>query len=400
MNISPRHQRATAAWVLVGCTVSAVAPSCSSQEDVSLQGPVSAIPAAPGDSGANMQTVDGTLLDQPLCIGTECPGTLVTCPGTDLCAVDTATDPNHCGGCGIVCPNRSLAFLQQQTACIDGVCQAACFPSYGDCDARKENGCETSLRRLDRKLDPISKNCGTCGFDCIGEPCIGGRCGCPPAFPDFCPGESGQACVDLNTDVANCGVCRQICAQCGSPTVRVAADCQNRNCGLKCQADSLDCDKDLSAGCGVSNGCETLQGPDNCGACGLKCTLPEVCTPQPGGAWACQLGSGSPAKCPEGTENCAVFGLNCVNLEIDSSNCGDCGVQCVDPGVCRGGVCVGKCGAGLADCDGNSVCETNILTDSANCGACGVQCESGLGQPCVGGKCLMVPCPPDPGGIF
>src|SRR5690242_14285132 len=38
-----------------------------------------------------------------LCISTECPPPLTTCPGSPRCAVDLSRDPKNCGACGANC---------------------------------------------------------------------------------------------------------------------------------------------------------------------------------------------------------------------------------------------------------------------------------------------------------
>jgi hypothetical protein len=43
------------------------------------------------------------------------------------------------------------------------------------------------------------------------------------------------------------------------------------------------------------------------------------------------------------------------------------------------------CPPGLADCDGKPGCEANLQIDTKNCGACGVTCASG--QMCMSGAC-------------
>jgi len=61
-------------------------------------------------------------------------------------------------------------------------------------------------------------NCGSCGFACTGSySCVGGKCACAGKLPDECKTiddagtELGGICVNLKTDPANCGTCKNAC---------------------------------------------------------------------------------------------------------------------------------------------------------------------------------------------
>ena len=71
----------------------------------------------------------------------------------------------------------------------------------------------------------------------------------------------------------------------------------------------------------------------------------------------------------------------CVNVDTDNANCGDCGQLC--------GTIVGtSCNEGACRCPApQSVCGTqcvNMTNDSSNCGFCGHTCQ---GNPCTMGLC-------------
>ena len=91
--------------------------------------------------------------------------------------------------------------------------------------------------------------------------------------------------------------------------------------------------------------------------------------------------------CSAGLTAC---GDACVNLQLDSGNCGACGQGCSrETPICSGGRCVAtedagpiqNCAPPFAFCDG--VC-VNLQTDPLNCGACGEEC--GVND-CTGGVC-------------
>lgn len=72
----------------------------------------------------------------------------------------------------------------------------------------------------------------------------------------------------------------------------------------------------------------------------------------------------------------------CVNLQSESSNCGQCGTACTAPAVCANGSCNTACATGFQKC--GETC-ANTATDAGNCGGCGKVCE--MGVPCYGGVC-------------
>jgi hypothetical protein len=75
--------------------------------------------------------------------------------------------------------------------------------------------------------------------------------------------------------------------------------------------------------------------------------------------------------CPAGTALCgASASAACVNLAVDSSNCGACGTVCGSGAVCDGG-CV--CAPGTSLCGGTTCVP---LYTAENCGGCGVACSS------------------------
>ena len=81
--------------------------------------------------------------------------------------------------------------------------------------------------------------------------------------------------------------------------------------------------------------------------------------------------------CPSGR---ALCGGTCRDTQMDTTNCGSCGVVCPVGASCDFGRC--NCPAGLTDCGARCVNPTN---NTAHCGECGNVCPAG--QTCSGGRC-------------
>jgi len=90
-------------------------------------------------------------------------------------------------------------------------------------------------------------------------------------------------------------------------------------------------------------------------------------------------------ECESGTSTCSggVWGLCTgeVSTDIDPENCGACGIDCtVDPGIieeaCNDGSCQYVCDSQHANCTDAPGCETDITTVT-NCGECGNMCAAG-----------------------
>lgn len=91
---------------------------------------------------------------------------------------------------------------------------------------------------------------------------------------------------------------------------------------------------------------------------------------------------------PECDEGLTACGDQCVHLNTDLLNCGQCGAACFE-GTCNDGVCVAfqTCPPTTIDCSGTCV---DPSSDPANCGGCGIACPSGscsLGS-CDIGECI------------
>jgi hypothetical protein len=158
-----------------------------------------------------------------------------------------------------------------------------------------------------------------------------------------------NACVDLLSDPAHCGICRHAC-----PEDQV---CDHGGCA--CRPGLSRCDFE----------CFDLQSDETrCGSCTRACAAGEVCS---GGVCG--------VACPDGTELC---GTDCVDLRTDESNCGTCGNACAAGEECTDGTCGSRCPPGYELC--GDAC-ADLLTDSNHCGRCDRMCT--FGQYCWDGVC-------------
>lgn len=209
---------------------------------------------------------------------------------TAFVCVDTQTDPQNCGACGVVCPSG--------TTCEGGTC--AC-----------DRGCETA-----GNCQVGGVSCGQAGFGCVvvettSEACfcadvqIGGfpTCATDQDCLDFFGPDSGAVCQSMQTWDCGCGEPRPNWCQRPCPVP------------LECPPGQTDC----------GGTCVDVQSdPVNCGGCGNYC---------PTGR--CAQGA---CACPDGLTDC---GGSCVDLQADPNNCGACFVGCEEGADCAGGQCRG-----------------------------------------------------------
>jgi hypothetical protein len=194
--------------------------------------------------------------------------------------VDPQTSVANCGSCGNACPARDGATI----SCAAGACRATCNTGRADCDGNATNGCEADTQTS-------LAHCGACGRACgplanATAVCRVGGCAigaCAAGFAD-CDGSAANGCeVNLNTDLAHCGRCRNACSRNNIPT----AACNAGVCGGACAAGFNDCNRDPADGCEVNLGAD----PANCGACANRCST-GVC----GASISLPTGSTAPAR--------------------------------------------------------------------------------------------------------
>jgi formylglycine-generating enzyme required for sulfatase activity len=240
-----------------------------------------------------------------------CPFTL--CEGT---CVNTSTDMNNCGECGIVCEsNQYCAEGCYDILCTHTLCNEECIDTSTDMN-----------------------NCGGCGVVCNSDQYCNEGCinTCPNTL---CNGD----CVDTSTDMNNCGGCGITCNSnqycegecidicyatlCGEECVDTSTNTNHcGNCGVTCNPNQDCCDGD----------CIDLNTPYNCNACGDTCSTEEECC-----TGECQT--------TDTTLNCGACGNTCSTEEAccdstctsiqDYTNCGGCGITCANNEICSNEIC-------------------------------------------------------------
>lgn len=188
-------------------------------------------------------------------VAPSCPAGQMRCGGA---CVDTNTDANNCGACGMACASRTNSTVN----CAMGRCSYTCRTGYGDCDRDASNGCETVLA-----ANP--NNCLGCGIIC-GSNNVCGDMGCVP-----CGGRQtacNNVCVYTVSDVNNCGGCGYSC-----PAVPAGqtATCTSSRCRYGAIGDPRrgDCDRNAANGYEVNLDADV----NNCGSCGTMCTSGQRC---------------------------------------------------------------------------------------------------------------------------
>ncbi|WP_437784086.1 MXAN_6577-like cysteine-rich protein [Sorangium sp. So ce1097] len=226
---------------------------------------------------------DGGTTTPPTCVAP-----LASCDGV---CVDTSSDQDHCGVCGVACEDGQTCVAGACVGCDEG--QTAC----GD-------GC------FDLQSDV--EHCGSCNSACEdGQTCEDGVC---QDDGECASGrtECGGECVDTSSDPAHCGECGAACDE--------GQACEDGAC-----QDEEECGAGLTT-CG--DACVDTDTDDaHCGGCDAACGDGQSCV-----AGTCR----DDEECGSGLTTC---GDACVDLQTDAAHCGECGTACGASQVCQAGMC-------------------------------------------------------------
>ena len=283
------------------------------------------------------------------CIITDCINGYHRSNDKDKCEVDTAracgenkdcySDPTWGNGDGI--DDEADGFCTEDRNCYANSCQKGYHPF-------NEN--------VDSTFIPCQKddenNCGEPGRQCEGSTpvCNNGEC------VEKCTSDlvlCGLTCVDLKTDLNNCGKCGNVCPQ----GMNTKSTCEG-TCISTCINKYGDCNNDLSDGCESSfvdrnlKSCATCK--ENYADCTNKSNI-DCNIYLPDKHWtACN-------KCVSGFGNCDQKDINGCETELAPIHWSECG----------------KCSSGYGNCDNKNENGCEIKLADKNWSKCNT-CKSGF----------------------
>lgn len=204
----------------------------------------------------------------------------------------------------------------------------------------------------------------------------------------------GYGKEDLRSDIGNCGKCGYNCEKI-LPPGEGKVDCDYGICVW--EGHCIENSKEITV--------NLLTDKNHCGSCDNSC-----------GTSFCAMGKCFSNICPDpiwgpGPNACVVYGNSiCTDFQSDPHNCGYCGNECFG-GTCVNGKCI--CTNGFTECFNKNESlffeQLNILprscvdlaVDSVNCGSCNTPCfaenylttEDGHPQKvvssCINGQCML-----------
>jgi hypothetical protein len=227
---------------------------------------------------------------------------------------------------------------------------------------------------------PYGRPCNAGDACCNGSECQGGVCRCP-AGSGVCNTINGPLCLTCPPDQLVAAGCRCLCKVGGQPPVGGVCPCPPglTRCGAACV--------------------DTQSDPANCGGCGAGCDDGNECTTDACGGGTCAHAAATGAACNGGTGACDASG-QCVPNDPQGT-CADGADFCAStPGNfnCNGNnacTCHVSISSGTTVCGIQVACNAGCAVD-ADCGA-GNFCVNGATQACCGvgtGSTICVtPCP-------
>ncbi|MFH1434525.1 MAG: hypothetical protein ABIJ56_02295 [Pseudomonadota bacterium] len=311
---------------------------------------------------------EGQVCSGGLC-SSECAGGLVDCYGS---CVNTAGDPDHCGDCDTICPDPPNA----EGTCVGGECSFNCLPGWSDVNGNPADGCEEACSPVSdtEECNGVDDNCnGTIdeGFDC------------PMNRTTSCT----TTCGSIGTGICGIDCTYPLPENCTPPAE-------------SCNGVDDDCDEAVDNGfnCarGVEVNCVTGCGTPGSGVCTSACEVPagDACAP---GAELC---NGIDDNCNEVADD----GFGCImGSEVScttvcgSTGTGTCSLDCSLPPAAECTPPSELCNGIDDDCDeacdnGFLCCRGDTQTQSCGVGTCGTQtrtcgsaCTWGAWGECVGG---------------
>ena len=290
--------------------------------------------------------------------------------GATTCEPDSK---DACGSVDVKCRKTEV--------CKAGVCTESCQGSQIACNGT----C----------IDPNTSNefCGAktgcTGYDVCknGKVCAGGSCrilDCASANEMKCHVGDSEQCIDIASDVMNCGNCDYKC-EAHKPANSSVVACSNKQCIFACDSGYTDCGTDGIIECVDLNGTKA-----HCGSCDKACVGNQFCKNN-----KCAENDCNEFECPQADqckkndrEACGPECTNCLTRHNASE------ATCDDSGICH----VTKCANAyhLVSNNGSYTCEPNDKTscgsaDAANAVDC-TKIPNASATSCEGNKCKVLSC--------
>ncbi|ORY82307.1 hypothetical protein BCR35DRAFT_278613 [Leucosporidium creatinivorum] len=258
--------------------------------------------------------------------------------------------------------------------------------------------CSSGLTSYFCDLTSDVKNCGSVGHKCpvawengVGAACVDSQCQPEECNPGFAFDAEHGGCVDILSDVVNCGAIGSSCSE--TLVNSVSQACQQGVCvPTVCKAGfSIDGSK-----------CTTRYASDveNCGAAGVACSASSWSN---GSGAKCSSGKCQPESCDKGYFYDAVANecreLSAIDTTSDFNHCGAIGNKCQNVyvnggfGECVNSVCQTVCKAGFS-WDAKLLYCRPTTRDLNNCGAIDQVCKphGSSASICVAGECFASQC--------
>ncbi|MEW5741161.1 MAG: hypothetical protein AB1938_19720, partial [Myxococcota bacterium] len=287
--------------------------------------------------------VDQRKLCQPCEIDSDCPYPSDKCivvNGEKVCGRDCAFDQS-CPS-GYECLNaRGTDGLPKVQQCSPMNASCACL-ARGDlmqpCESTNQFGTCRGVKTCD-----LVSNSVTCDARTPAEDVCNGA-------DDDCDGQVDEGAMPVTCGVGACERSVSSCADGGAATCTpgqpIAELCNNVD---------DDCDGNVDNGFPIDNDV------NNCGGCGVRCSLPHA-TP------TCAMRTCRVASCDPGWDNCDAMDPNGCETDLTSPmSCGACGNACMRPNAtaaCVMGQCQYTCQGNFRDANGDPSdgCECTFLS--------------------------------------
>jgi hypothetical protein len=201
---------AVRSWVSLWALVAGAMAGCGG----AMAGEDAGLDAADAADGTLDRAAEGSPVCTPACTaGASCCD-----EGDAAVCVDTSTDDEHCGSCGIRCAD-GYGTVCRFGACVCGDLPFGCGGGPSICCPPEVSGGVDYCAATDSD----GNNCGACGNVCdsrVTDRCLASDCVCGEerrpcaAGVEACcaAGEGLSACVDVATNARNCGGCDAACA--------------------------------------------------------------------------------------------------------------------------------------------------------------------------------------------